>query len=112
MKEITLKQWIADEAQRIGITESGVIKRMYKNGQYRDLKKRYRNKRTVLVPDKHTTPSNGPHPEEITHKAFCIGEAERLGVTPHAIQMRILRGRYQNLKVRKVNRHVVYVKWL
>lgn len=49
-------------------------------------------------------------PGEITHKAFCVDEAERRGVSPHAIQMRIMRGHYPQLKIRKVNRSVVYVK--
>lgn len=52
------------------------------------------------------TPENG----EIPIKQWCHEEGARLGLTPHAIQMRLQRGKYQNLKIRRANSYVVFVK--
>ena len=46
----------------------------------------------------------------IQYKEWRIDEAERLGVTPSCIAGRIARGEYDNLKIRRVNKRVVFVK--
>lgn len=48
MKEIPLKQWVADEAEREGVGVSAIYERMSK-GKYPNLKRRYKNKRVVFV---------------------------------------------------------------
>lgn len=47
---------------------------------------------------------------EISMKQFVAKEAERLGVKSPAIFMRIKRGKYPDLKIRRVNARVVYVR--
>jgi len=57
------------------------------------------------------TPKNHPMlPGEMRFKEFAINEAERLGVSTQAIVMRFHRGKYPNLKVRRVNHANVFVR--
>jgi hypothetical protein len=48
VKELQLKQWIADEAQRHGVGTRAIWCRMYR-GKYPGLKLRRVNKRVVFV---------------------------------------------------------------
>lgn len=115
MTEIPLKQWIAEEAQRIGIRERAVQARMYKLSKYWDMPKRYVNARVVFVPaDYHPKLPEIPRPGEIKLKTFCAQEMQRLNLrTESAARARFSRGKYDGkLQIRRVNRSVVYVKWL
>lgn len=49
-------------------------------------------------------------PGEMPMKAWVMEEAERAGVTTSAIYMRIHRGCYLGLKVRRANSRIVFVK--
>lgn len=51
-----------------------------------------------------------PRPGERTFKEFCADEADRLGVGPHAVQNRFYRGKYPEVKVRRANPGVVFVR--
>lgn len=48
--ELTMKEWVTKEAERLGLTPSGVRERYYK-GQYPGLRLRRINKRVVMVTD-------------------------------------------------------------
>lgn len=51
-----------------------------------------------------------PTPDEITMKQWQIEEAARIGLTRSAVAMRLTRGKYPHLQVRRVNRRVAYVR--
>ena len=47
---------------------------------------------------------------ELTMKQWRLAEAARWGVGEHAIAMRLKRGQYPLLKVRRVNKRIVFVE--
>ena len=49
-------------------------------------------------------------PGEVSLKAWCVDRAELEGTTRVAIHARVLRGKYPSLRVRRVNKQVVFVK--
>ena len=57
-----------------------------------------------------STPPNLPRPGEIQLKSWLAAQAESRGVTAPAIWMQIARGKYPKLKLRRVNKRVVFVQ--
>lgn len=51
-----------------------------------------------------------PRRGELRLKDWTSTEAQRAGVTPEAIVARIKNGRYPSLKVRRLNKRVVFVR--
>jgi len=52
----------------------------------------------------HTT----PRPGEMTMKAFALAQMQAHGITRSAVAMNFARGKYPNVKVRRVNPRVVF----
>lgn len=59
---------------------------------------------------RHETPSPIPLPGEVHLKFWLAEEAKRQGVDSGAITMRIRRGKYPALKIRKAGPHTQFVK--
>ena len=47
---------------------------------------------------------------EIPLKQFLAEEAMRLNLNPIAVYRRIKRGKYPQLKIRRVNKHIMFVQ--
>lgn len=106
---VPLKQFCAEEAQRLACSISNIYYRIG-HGGYR-LRLRRVNRRVVFVctaVEKLAAPliRSG----EVTMKDFIVAEAARTGLSPSGVAMRISRGKYGHLKLRRVNRRVVFVK--
>jgi len=52
---------------------------------------------------------NKPRKNEVPLKEFFYTEAEKHGVSSHMVAVRFYRGEYKGLKIRRVNKRVVYV---
>lgn len=55
-------------------------------------------------------PDYRPRPGEMPMKQWRVLQAELTGLSPITIAMRLRRGKYPDLKIRRVNKRVVYVK--
>ena len=53
-------------------------------------------------------PLNQPHPGEISMKDFATREMEAHGISRPAVSMRLKRGHYPGLKIRRVNKRVLF----
>lgn len=51
-------------------------------------------------------------PNRIPLKQWLYEESERCGVTPHSVFCRLQRGKYQRVKLHRVNARVVFVEVL
>lgn len=60
---------------------------------------------------RHAKPNvdDGPHPGEVSAKYWATSEAERCSRTIGAIMSRLRRGKYPDLKLRRVNSRVIYI---
>lgn len=111
--EMRLKDWISEESERRGIAPSSLYKDIERK-RYPGLKLRRVNSRVVFVKCDGThlnayTERHPSSPDEVPFKEWITAEAKRAGVTASAIYNRISRGEYPDLKLRRVNRRVVFV---
>ncbi len=115
MSEITMKQWRYDEAIRRGVAPSTVSSDLSR-GHYSGLKTRWVDGRSMMVDasaavlKNHRTRLTGLAVNELPMKEWVAREAERLGKKPAAVIMRLARGKYPGLKIRRVNSRVVFVE--
>jgi hypothetical protein len=106
---ILFKEFCLGEAERLGCSVRNVLHRVY-HGRYQ-LDLRRVNCRVIFVCAAVEIPKTPPIlPGEITMKDFLEAEASRIGLTRSAVANRISRGKYSHLKLRRVNRRVVFVK--
>ncbi|MEI8064588.1 MAG: hypothetical protein WCH84_11060 [Verrucomicrobiota bacterium] len=106
---ILLKRFCLDEAQRLECSTSNIYHRI-SHGGYR-LRLLRVNRRVVFVcsaEERITAPLR--RPGEISMKDFLAAESERSGLSRSGVAMRISRGMYRHLKLRRINRRVVFVK--
>ncbi len=109
--EMSMKQWRYQEALRCGVSPDAIAYRV-SSGKYPGLKVRRVNDRVVMVDaQRSAVPVNRnlPRPGEIQMKVWREAESRRLGVGEGAIAMKLNRGGYPELRVRRVNKRVVYV---
>lgn len=59
---------------------------------------------------KHRPPTPMPQDGEVSMKEWMISESQRLGIKPNGVYMRLMRGWYPDLKIRRVNKRVAFVK--
>lgn len=106
---ILFKEFCLNEAARLGCSVRNVLHRVY-HGRY-ELDLHRVNCRVIFVCAAVEKPA-APRirPGEVTMKDFMAAEAKRIGLTRSAVANRISRGKYSHLKLRRVNRRVVFVK--
>ena len=103
-KEIRLKQWFSDQAARDGISRACAVERYYR-GKYPGLKLRRVSPRVIFVVSQPALKIIN----EIPLKQWIYEEAVRCGVKPSTIWGRYNRGKYPELKLRKINSAKVMV---
>ena len=107
-----LKQWLALEALRQRVTFQCIQARYYRQDRYPNIKLNRVNPRVLIVLNPDCKDRLSPSDNEVTLKQWVVSESERDNVSPHAIHMRIQRGKYPNLILRKINRRVIFVRTL
>ncbi len=103
---IRLKQFLASEAMRIGKSAASVYQ-MVRTGKIKTELKRA-NQRLIFVCSAAIA-EQVKIDGAVTMKEFTMIESERLGIKPNSIASRIIRGKYSNLKIRRINSRVVFV---
>lgn len=112
--EVSIKEFMLTESQRYGVSVDTIGNWIYGRGSrcYRNLRLRRVTRRRVFVNPHATLSLKGGtlRPGEVSWKEFLISEAGRCGVKPATIAMRIYRGKYPSLKLRRLNQRRVFVK--
>jgi hypothetical protein len=101
---ITMKHFCLQWAEAQGVTRNCIFNRI-RRGQI-VLKVRRENARVVWV----LAAEPALEPGEIRLKSFCQAEAARLKCGMTNIYMRIRRGKYPRLKMRRLTARIIFVK--
>lgn len=100
--EIYYKQWLREAAEREGVCIETIARRVAKFG----LPRRRVNSCVIFVQENQPPPPDprAPRPGEISFADWKRAEAARYGLTISAINMRLARGKYPGLRLRRVTR--------
>lgn len=116
MNAITLKQFAHEEAARCHLSAAGIYTRIY-GGLYPGIRLERKSARVVIVLNRpefkgKKVPATLPAKAatgEITMKEWRMQEAQRLGIVESAVAMRLMRGFYPDLNIRRINGRARFV---
>ena len=109
--EIPLKQWMTEQSMRESGVKPGTIYDRLHDGKYGPVPIRRINQRVILIEADFRPPRLPTEalPGEMRLSQWIRQQASRTGRKNHSIYIRFRRGWY-SLKLRKVNRGVIFVQ--